>query len=308
MSERMIQTDAVELATEAFGDPAQPAVLLIMGGMASMLWWPEEFCERLASRGRYVIRYDQRDTGRSTKYPPGEPAYTLRRLGRRRDPRARRLWDRRRAPRRHVARRHDRPVRRAQTSVARAVLDGDQQLAGRDGHVPPSASQRSLVAEHLAAGERVDWSDRAQVIAYMVEDARLTRGHRAPVRGGGDQGVRRAGLRPVRRLSRARRTTATDEAETRGGAGLHEMKRAAARHSRHGRSGLPDRARGRAGGSGRGAKLVRLDGGGHELHRADWDTIIGAIVEHTAPASVRGSSVRAGPQTEDRTRWVKPNT
>jgi pimeloyl-ACP methyl ester carboxylesterase len=30
------------------------------------------------------------------------------------------------------------------------------------------------------------------------------------------------------------------------------------------------------------ARLVRLEGGGHELHRADWDTIIGAIVRHTS--------------------------
>ena len=48
MTERMIRTDAVELAAEAFGDPADSPVLLIMGAMASMLWWPEEFCERLA--------------------------------------------------------------------------------------------------------------------------------------------------------------------------------------------------------------------------------------------------------------------
>ena len=49
----------------------------IMGGMASMLWWPEEFCRELAGHRRYVIRYDQRDTGHSTKYPPGNPGYTL---------------------------------------------------------------------------------------------------------------------------------------------------------------------------------------------------------------------------------------
>jgi pimeloyl-ACP methyl ester carboxylesterase len=34
----------------------------------------------------------------------------------------------------------------------------------------------------------------------------------------------------------------------------------------------------------KGAKLVRLDGGGHELHAADWDTIIDAIVTHTNAA------------------------
>jgi pimeloyl-ACP methyl ester carboxylesterase len=43
--------------------------------MASMLRWPQEFCERLASHGRHVIRYDQRDSGLSTKYPPGRPGY-----------------------------------------------------------------------------------------------------------------------------------------------------------------------------------------------------------------------------------------
>ena len=69
MSERIIETDDVTLATEAFGDPAHPPLLLIMGGGASMLWWTEEFCRRLADHGRYVIRYDQRDTGRSTTWP-----------------------------------------------------------------------------------------------------------------------------------------------------------------------------------------------------------------------------------------------
>ena len=77
MSERMIRGDGIELATQSFGDPARPTVLLIMGGMASMLWWPQEFCERLASRGRHVSRYDQRDTGLSTNYPPGGAPYGL---------------------------------------------------------------------------------------------------------------------------------------------------------------------------------------------------------------------------------------
>ena len=56
MNERMIRADGTELATEVFGDPSHPPVLLIMGAMASMLWWPDEFCERLANRGRFIIR------------------------------------------------------------------------------------------------------------------------------------------------------------------------------------------------------------------------------------------------------------
>ena len=72
----MIEANGAELCTEAFGDPADPAVLLIAGLAASMLWWEEDFCRALAGRGRFVVRYDHRDTGRSTAYPPGQPGYT----------------------------------------------------------------------------------------------------------------------------------------------------------------------------------------------------------------------------------------
>src|SRR5439155_14453639 len=41
-----------------------------------MLWWEEGFCRLLAERGRFVIRYDHRDTGRSLTYQPGRPRYT----------------------------------------------------------------------------------------------------------------------------------------------------------------------------------------------------------------------------------------
>ena len=73
--ERLLKTNGVELCAQAFGDPAAPALLLIGGAEASMDWWDEEFCERLAAGGRYVVRYDTRDTGRSTTFPPGEPPY-----------------------------------------------------------------------------------------------------------------------------------------------------------------------------------------------------------------------------------------
>jgi pimeloyl-ACP methyl ester carboxylesterase len=77
MSEKLIKADGVEIATQAFGNPADEPVLLVMGVMASMLWWPEAFCERLAAHGRYVIRYDNRDTGLSTTYVPGEAPYSF---------------------------------------------------------------------------------------------------------------------------------------------------------------------------------------------------------------------------------------
>lgn len=57
----------IELCYETFGKPSDPAVLLIMGLGGPMGWWDHELCSGLAERGYFVIRYDNRDTGRSTK-------------------------------------------------------------------------------------------------------------------------------------------------------------------------------------------------------------------------------------------------
>src|ERR671923_1715918 len=76
VTERMIEANGVELCSESFGDRADPPILLIMGIGASMLWWEEGFCRMLADSGRFVIRYDHRDTGRSVTYEPGHPEYT----------------------------------------------------------------------------------------------------------------------------------------------------------------------------------------------------------------------------------------
>lgn len=77
MAEQMIKVNAAEICAESFGNPADPAILLIMGAQSSMIWWEEPFCQRLADAGRFVIRYDNRDVGRSTTYEVGNPGYTF---------------------------------------------------------------------------------------------------------------------------------------------------------------------------------------------------------------------------------------
>jgi len=77
MNEEIIKIDNVKICTESFGNPKNPAVLLIMGAMSSLDWWDEDFCLRLAEQERFVIRYDHRDLGRSTTYPPGTSNYTI---------------------------------------------------------------------------------------------------------------------------------------------------------------------------------------------------------------------------------------
>jgi pimeloyl-ACP methyl ester carboxylesterase len=71
-----MRANGVDLCVETFGDPADPAILLIMGSGASMDWWEDAFCARLQAGGRFVVRYDHRDTGQSVSYEPGAPAYT----------------------------------------------------------------------------------------------------------------------------------------------------------------------------------------------------------------------------------------
>jgi len=57
----------IELEYDHFGNPKDPALLLIMGFTAQMVAWEEEFCQQLADRGHFVIRFDNRDCGLSTK-------------------------------------------------------------------------------------------------------------------------------------------------------------------------------------------------------------------------------------------------
>ena len=57
----------IELEYDHFGNPTDPALLLIMGFTAQMVVWDEEFCKQLADRGHFVIRFDNRDCGLSTK-------------------------------------------------------------------------------------------------------------------------------------------------------------------------------------------------------------------------------------------------
>jgi pimeloyl-ACP methyl ester carboxylesterase len=78
---RLVDVGDVELCVESFGDPADSTVLLVSGAAASMDWWDVGLCVLLVAGGRRVVRYDHRDTGRSTTGAPGAPAYDGMRLG-----------------------------------------------------------------------------------------------------------------------------------------------------------------------------------------------------------------------------------
>src|SRR5437879_1461926 len=61
------QANGIELEYDTFGDPGDPAILLAMGLGIQLLGWDEKFCRMLVQRGFFVIRYDNRDVGLSSK-------------------------------------------------------------------------------------------------------------------------------------------------------------------------------------------------------------------------------------------------
>ncbi|XVV17262.1 alpha/beta fold hydrolase [Actinoplanes sp. CA-131856] len=80
-----VRANGIDLRYETVGDPADPALLLVMGLGAQLIDWPSEFCQGLAARGFHVILFDNRDAGLSTSFdelgaptiPPVKAPYLL---------------------------------------------------------------------------------------------------------------------------------------------------------------------------------------------------------------------------------------
>jgi pimeloyl-ACP methyl ester carboxylesterase len=62
-----VRANGINLEYETFGDRTAPPIVLIMGLGGQLVLWPEEFCQALAAGGHYVVRFDNRDVGLSTK-------------------------------------------------------------------------------------------------------------------------------------------------------------------------------------------------------------------------------------------------
>jgi pimeloyl-ACP methyl ester carboxylesterase len=174
--QRIIEANGVTLCVDTTGDAADPAILLISGMGASMDWWEEGFCQRLAAGGRFVIRYDHRDTGRSVSYPAGAPGYTgadlaadvtgvLDALGRRRA---------------HLAGISMGGALAQQVALAHPdrvdslVLFSTSPAVSCGAELPPMSED--LRAYFAAEVPRPDWAERAAVIDYLADYERHLEG------------------------------------------------------------------------------------------------------------------------------------
>jgi pimeloyl-ACP methyl ester carboxylesterase len=278
MTERMIDANGVSLCTEHFGDPEDPPVLLVMGLGASMVWWEDGFCRMLAQGSRFVIRYDHRDTGRSVTGEPGHPEYTGADLV----ADAAGVLDAYDIPAAHIVGVSaggamaqmlalDHPGR-----VRSLVLISTSFAVPTDRPLPPPAEEFL----RFVSTAQADWSDPDSVTDYLVDYARVLAGDKRPF----DEPAARDLVR--REVQQAR-----DIAAARNHDVLADDARPHARLSTiavpttviHGTAdplfpiahaeALADEVAG--------ARLLRLDGAGHGVERADWDTIAQAILEQT---------------------------
>jgi pimeloyl-ACP methyl ester carboxylesterase len=69
---QIVRANGIDLCYEIFGDPAAEPMILIMGLGAQMIHWDDDFCRQLAARGFRVIRFDNRDIGKSTRLSGGK--------------------------------------------------------------------------------------------------------------------------------------------------------------------------------------------------------------------------------------------
>ena len=70
---QITRANGIDLCYEIFGDPAAEPLLLIMGLGAQMIQWDDDFCRQLSARGFRVIRFDNRDIGKSSRLSGGKP-------------------------------------------------------------------------------------------------------------------------------------------------------------------------------------------------------------------------------------------
>jgi len=280
MPERLINAKDATLCAEDFGSPSDPPLIFVMGAASSMLGWLTPLLEAIAAAGRYVIRFDNRDTGRSTTYPHGTTPYDLGDMAD--DIIA--VADGYGLDSVHVvgislggllaqiaALKHP--------SRVRSLTLISSQIFGPPGFDEPPMSEAMM--QHFIGAHTLDWTMEAVAVDYALRTARLLSGSGREL---DEEEVRAVAAEDFRRA-----------ADPKAALNHQGLAGGEAWYGRTAEIGVPmlvihgdedpiiPIAHGEAlRDTVAGTRLVRLAGAGHELHRSDWPVIIAAILAHTA--------------------------
>jgi pimeloyl-ACP methyl ester carboxylesterase len=278
LSERLVEANGVELCTEPFGDPADLPLLLVAGIGSSMLWWEDEFCEMLAGDGRYVVRYDHRDTGRSVTYEPGRPGYTGADLtadvvG---------VLDAYGLPAAHLVGVSAGAAMAQELALGHPARALSLVLISTSPALPVDRPLPAPTKEftRFVASARVDWTLRDSVVEYLVDYMRVLNGGSRPFDEDGTRELVRRDLERAKDFSAAQNHDVLDHGE-----GSRDTLSSIAAPTlvihgtadpmfpvEHGEAlaaEIPN------------ARLLKLDGAGHGVYREDWEAISDAIRAQT---------------------------
>lgn len=277
MKEKIIKANKIELYTESFGSEDNPMVLLMAGATVSMLFWDAEFCQRLADKGFYVIRYDNRDVGKSTFYEPSTAPYDIVDF----TDDAISILDGYECDKAHLVGMSlggliaqiaaiNYPARVQSLTLMSTGPWGDS-----DPTIPEMDSR--ILEFHSKAGS-VDWSNEDSVANYLIEGAKLISGRKPFDRNRSEQMIRAEFKRANNYLSMF------NHASIQGGKKyynrLDEITKPTLiihgtddqiwnyKHTRVLLDKIKD------------SELIPLDSTGHQLHFEDWETIINGITNH----------------------------
>lgn len=280
MDSRTVTDHNISLFTESFGQATDAPILLIMGAMSSAVWWPNKFCTRLAEAGRFVIRYDHRDTGKSTSYAPGEAPYSVEELA----DDAIRVLDGYQLGAVHLVGMSlggflsQLIALKYADRVKSLTLISSERLAEADPEMP--AFDPKILEYHQQAAT-LDWSDREAVLDYQVGAWRMNSGSAHEFDELSIRKIAEANFdRTPNILSSFNHTTLSGGDQWLGR--LNEIKVPALiihgtqdpvlpyAHAQALQSAIEH------------STLLSLKGSGHELHSEDWPVIIDALVRHTS--------------------------
>ncbi|MCC2600572.1 macrolide hydrolase EstT [Sphingobacterium sp. FBM7-1] len=274
--EKIVNNGNVSICTEHFGNPDNPAILLIAGATVSMLYWDADFCSQLANKGYFVIRYDNRDVGKSTTYDPGFIKYDIVDLAND----AIDVLDAYKIQKANIMgislggliaqiiaiKNPD--------SVNSIILMSTGVWGIPDPDIPEMAKE---VIDFQAKAENINWNDEKEIVDYMLQNSRLMAGRKPVDYPREEKRIKEEFRRAVNYRSMF------NHALIQGGEAYYNRMSeinvpALIIHGTDDKIWHFDHTK-KLFAEIRNSRLLKLEGTGHELNYKDWDTITNSVSE-----------------------------